>query len=109
MSRFDDIMNRFKTVPGVREYLESFEIQIGKQIFTRRIQLGWSQQQLVERCRQRGYPITQPMLSNIESGKKNIESNTYHIVLEVLGGAESIQIKFGPVPDEKKMTAALTE
>lgn len=108
--RFEDVMDLLKTVPGVKDHLESFEVQMGKQILKRRIELGWSQQELVNRCRARGITITQPMLSKIETGNRNIESQTYNKVFDVLGGIQAIEVRFGDVVHhEKKMTLAVAK
>lgn len=103
---FNEVMDLLKTVPGVNEHLETLQVKLGKQILKRRLELGWTQTQLVEECKTRGIKnLTQPMLSKIESGTKNIESNTYEKVLQVLGGIEDLDIKFGHVQSivEKKV------
>lgn len=103
---FNEVMDLLKTVPGVKEHLQSFEVQMGKQILQRRLELGWTQQELVQLCREMGVNITQPMLSNIENGSKNVESHSYNGVLDVLGGVKGLNIEFGDAPsrpnDEKK-------
>lgn len=91
MGRHNEIMNRFKTVPGVEEHLNSFQFQVGKQILKRRIELGLTQQQIVELCRENGVNITQSMLSKMETGSKNVEMNTYENLLRVIG---FIDVKF---------------
>lgn len=106
---FDAVMDLLKSVPGVTEHLESLQVKLGKEILKRRMELGWTQAQLVKQCNAKGLPITQPMLSKMESGMRNIESKTYQSVMDVLGGIAELNIKFGPVSDvstdiEKKST-----
>lgn len=106
---FDAIMNLLKTVPGVTEHLDSLQVKLGKEILKRRMELGWTQAQIVEKCNEEGTRITQPMLSKMESGMRNIESQTYQSVMDVLGGIKKLDIEFGPVSDvstdiEKKST-----
>lgn len=106
MGRHNEIMNRFKTVPGVKEYLESFQVQVGKQILQRRIEMGLTQQQIVEKCREKGFNITQSMLSKMETGSKNIEINTYQNVLNAIGFM-GVELRFSDdMLNEKKMTLA---
>lgn len=97
---FDAIMDLLKTVPGVTEHLDSLQVKLGKEILKRRMELGWTQAQLVEKCNAKGMRITQPMLSKMESGMRNIESQTYQSVMDVLGGIKKLDIEFGPVSDE---------
>ncbi|MBA4535536.1 helix-turn-helix domain-containing protein [Brevibacillus halotolerans] len=108
MGRHNEIMNRFKKVPGVKEYLESFQVQVGKQILKRRIELGLTQQQIVDKCRERGFNITQSMLSKMETGSKNIEINTYESVLSVIGFL-GVKFEFTDLPDQKKMSLAVAK
>lgn len=96
---FDNVMDLLKSVPGVTEHLESLQVKLGKEILKRRMELGWTQAQLVEKCNAKGMRITQPMLSKMESGIKNIESQTYQNVMDVLGGIKKLGIEFGPVSD----------
>lgn len=98
---FNEVMALLKTVPGVTEHLESIQVKLGKEILKRRLELGLTQSIIVDYLRnQHGFPITQPMLSKMESGVKNIESQTYQKVFDALGGIADMNIKFGPIPEE---------
>ncbi|MBA2942810.1 helix-turn-helix transcriptional regulator [Paenibacillus sp. CGMCC 1.16610] len=103
--KFNKIMDLLKNVPGVNEHLESLQVQMGKQILKRRLELGYTQEQIVEECRQKGTLLTQATLSKIESGVKNIESSTYQAVLDALGGLQKLDMIFGELPNEKKTTS----
>lgn len=92
---FEQVMELLKSVPGVTEHLESLQVQLGKEILKRRMELGWTQKKLVEKCNSTGISLTQPMLSKMESGLKNIEVKTYQKVFDILGGIQDINIKFG--------------
>lgn len=96
---FNEVMELLQTVPGVTEHLNSLQVRLGKEILKRRMELGWTQSTLVKNCALQGISITQPMLSKMESGMKNIEARTYQNVISVLGGIEELDIKFGPVPN----------
>lgn len=97
---FNEVMDLLKTVPGVTEHLNSLQVKLGKEILKRRMELGWTQANLVEKCVAHGISLTQPMLSKMESGMRNIEARTYQNVISVLGGIEELHIKFGSVPNE---------
>jgi len=97
---FNEVMDLLKTVPGVSEHLDSLQVKLGKEILKRRMELGWTQARLVEKCILHGVSLTQPMLSKMESGMKNIEARTYQNVMTVLGGIEELEIKFGPVSND---------
>lgn len=96
---FDAVMDLLKSVPGVTEHLDSLQVKLGKEILKRRMELGWTQAKLVQQCNAKGLRITQPMLSKMESGIRNIESQTYQSVMDVLGGIQKLDIEFGPVSD----------
>lgn len=103
---FNEVMDLLKSVPGVVDHLESLQVKLGKEILKRRIELGWTQARLVKISNLLGIALTQPMLSKMETGTKNIEGNTYQKVFDILGGIQDIKIEFGSVPDElqKKRT-----
>ena len=76
-------------VPGVKEHLESFPVKMGKKMMKRRIELGFTQQDVVElvseHARSLGQrPITQATISKIESGHSGIKGETYDKVLQAL-------------------------
>lgn len=82
---FNEVMDLLKTVPGVTEHLNSLQVKLGKEILKRRIELGWTQAKLVEICNSKDVSLTQPMLSKMETGIRNIEAKTYQNVMNVLG------------------------
>lgn len=106
---FNEIMDLLKTVPGVTEHLDSLQVKLGKEILKRRMELGWTQAKLVANCNSRGIPLTQPMLSKMETGMRNIEAKTYQNVIDVLGGIEEMTIQFGAVSNDlQKKRVSLT-
>lgn len=82
---FNEVMDLLKTVPSVTEHLNSLQVKLGKEILKRRMELGWTQSKLVEICNSKGVSLTQPMLSKMETGIRNIEAKTYQNVMDVLG------------------------
>lgn len=81
---YNDVLNLLKTVPSVTEHLESIQVKLGKEILKHRMELGWTQAQLVEKCKVKGINITQSTLSKMESGMRDIESQTYQSVVNIL-------------------------
>lgn len=69
-----------------------------KQILSRHLELGWAQEQIVAYCKEMGHPITQSTLSRMESGAKNIKSESYQKAFNVLGGIKDLKIVTGNVP-----------
>lgn len=102
---FNEIMDLLLTVKGVKEHLDSIQVRLGKEILKRRLELGWTQEDVVVHCRELGEPITQSTLSKMESGAKNIKGETYQKVFDALGGIKGLNIEFGELPQlEKKST-----
>ena len=103
---FNEVMELLKSVPGAKEHMESIQVKLGKEIWKRRIELGWTQTQVIEALNERGVKMTQPMLSRMETGLRNIEGDTYQKVFDILGGILELNIEFGPVcedePQKKK-------
>ncbi|WP_144491974.1 MULTISPECIES: helix-turn-helix domain-containing protein [Bacillus cereus group] len=99
---FNEVMELLKTVPGAKEHMESIQVKLGKEIWKRRLELGWTQAKVVEELNTRGVTMTQPMLSKMESGLRNIEGETYQKVFDVLGGILELDITFGPVSDKSQ-------
>ena len=81
---FNEVMELLKTVPGATEHLNSIQVQLGKEILKRRIELGWTQLKLVQELNFRGVPMTQPTLSKMEIGVRNIDAETYQKVFDIL-------------------------
>lgn len=77
---FSDFFEDVKQVPEVREYLNSFSVIIGDLVLARRIQLGWSQQQLADAS-----GTTQARISHIEAGDSGVKLGTMDKVFKALG------------------------
>lgn len=98
----EELMKLLDTVPGVEEHMQSFEVQIAEKILKRRIELGLTQQQVVERVLEQGGRITQATISKVECGDPAINTETYNKILKALGGVASVSIEFGELPKSNK-------
>lgn len=67
-------------LPEVREYLKSFSVIVGDLVLARRLQLGWTQQELATRSH-----TTQARISKIEAGDDGVKTGTLGKVFEALG------------------------
>lgn len=56
---------------------------VGKKIRELRIEKGYSQRDLVRECELLGYPISQNMISRIETGKRKVTDVEILIFMEV--------------------------
>lgn len=92
-------MDLLDQVPGIKEHMESLEVQFGNKILKRRIDLGLTQERLVELIKQRGDLITQATVSKVECGEGNFGSDTYNKILSALGGITDFDIVFGSVQE----------
>ncbi|AXF55155.1 helix-turn-helix domain-containing protein [Salicibibacter kimchii] len=89
-SSHEKLKDLLQQVPGVKEHLESFPVKMGKKIMKRRINLGLTQEDIVqlvsEQAGSQGQrPITQATISKIETGHSGIKGETYDKVLRALG------------------------
>lgn len=100
--KHEDLMRLLNKVPGVKEHMESFEVQMGKKILQRRIELGLTQTKLVEIVSSQGDRITQATISKVESGDTSVGSETYNKIFSALGGISELNIKFGELPKSVK-------
>lgn len=98
----EDLMKLLDEVPGVRDHMKSFEVQMAEKILERRLQIGLTQTQVVEIVRQQGEPITQATISKVECGDATVGSDTYNKVLKALGGVSNLSIEFGELPKSSK-------
>lgn len=73
----------------------------------RRLELGMTQEKLVEAVKQQGDEITQATISKIESGHRGIKNDTYDKVFRALGGLESLNVQFGPSQNKRHYLAYL--
>lgn len=106
----EELMEFMMDVPGVREFVESFSVRIGREIMARRIELRLSQKQLAQLVKKStGEPMTQSMISRIEGGTPGITAETYNRVLRTLGMTD-LKIEFGRDPEggEKDITIKTT-
>lgn len=82
---FDQVMDMFKAVPGVKEHLNKPSIVLGKIVLRRRLELGLTQKEVVEIVKKNGETLTQSRLSKLECGDDGITMKTYDKVIEALG------------------------
>lgn len=76
---FDELMDRARQLPEVREYLDSFSVVVGNLVFARRMALGYTQAQLANLA-----GTTQARISEIEAGAESIKSGTLNKVFRAL-------------------------
>lgn len=92
---FNEVMELLLNVKCAKEHIDSIQVQLGKEILKRRLELEWTQEDVVKYCRDLGDLITEASLSKIESGAKNIKVETYQKVFEVLGENIDLNVEFG--------------
>lgn len=81
-----ELMDFIDQTPRMHDFMESFPVQMRNLIFDRRIQLGWTQNELADQVKKvTGHSITQTTISRIEGGTPGITSDTYDKVLHALG------------------------
>lgn len=95
-------MRLLDSVPGVTEHMESLEVIMAKKILKRRLDLGLTQSQVVERVYKQGASITQATVSKVECGDKTISTDTYNKIFTALGGITNLDIQFGELPKSSK-------
>jgi len=67
-------------IPEVREYLKSLPVIFGDLVLARRLQLGWTQQELAKKA-----GTTQARISLIEAGGEGVQLRTLDKVFGALG------------------------
>ncbi|MEB8638242.1 helix-turn-helix domain-containing protein [Bacillus cereus] len=77
---FQELKQRARSIPEVKEYLNSYSVVIGNIVFARRMQLGYTQQQLAEFA-----GTKQGRISEIESGEGNVTMDVMNRVFKALG------------------------
>jgi transcriptional regulator with XRE-family HTH domain len=93
-----ELMNFIDQTAMMNEFMESFPVQMRNLIFDRRIQLGWTQNELAQQVKKiTGHPITQTTISQIEGGTPGITGDTYDKVLQTLG-IEKVEVNFKETP-----------
>jgi len=96
-----ELMDFIDQTPKINEFMGSFPVQMRNLIFDRRIQLGWTQNELAQQVKKvTGDSMTQTTISRIEGGTPGITSDTYDKVLQTLG-MKSIGVDFGEAPSEQ--------
>lgn len=96
-----ELMDFIDQTPKMNEFMESFPVQMRNLIFDRRIQLGWTQNELAQQVKKvTGHSITQTTISRIEGGTPGITSDTYDKVLQTLG-MKRVEVDFGKVPNDE--------
>lgn len=96
--KHEDLMRLLDQVPGVEDHMESFEVIMGQKILQRRIELGLTQSQLVERICAQGDRITQATISKVETGDGTVGSDTYNKIFKALGRIASLDVNYGGLP-----------
>lgn len=81
----DELMRLLEGVPGVTEHLNSFEVQMGKKILAKRLQVGLTQEQVVDLVSSQEVSLTRETLSKAETGSKSVGKNIYNAILQALG------------------------
>ncbi len=90
----EEVLGLLDQVPGVTEFMNSFEVKMGQQIMARRISLGLTQSQLAELVSKiSGESMPQSTISRVEGASKGIRSETYDKILRALGMSEVV-VKF---------------
>ncbi|SOC21517.1 hypothetical protein SAMN05880501_1134 [Ureibacillus xyleni] len=98
----EELMALLDEVPGVKEHMASFEVNMGEAILKRRLEAGLTQAQVVAIVNSEGEKITQATISKVECGDKTIGSDTYNKIFNALGGIKDINIEFGELPKSSK-------
>lgn len=76
---FKEFKQSARIIPDVAEYLDSFSVAVGNLVFSRRLQMGLSQQELADRTD----GVTQATISRIEAGG-DVKTKTLDKVFKVL-------------------------
>lgn len=79
MSDFDKLKAKARKIPKVKEHLDSFSTQLGRQIFNLRLKNNMTQGELASRA-----GATQATISRVEAGDPGIKGETYDRILAVL-------------------------
>jgi transcriptional regulator with XRE-family HTH domain len=79
MKSFKNLKDKARENEVIREYLDSFQSQLGKEIFKLRVNRNLTQKELSELAK-----VTQATISRIEAGDPGIKGETYDKVLKAL-------------------------
>lgn len=91
----DDVLAMLDSVPGVREFMNSFPVRMGRAIRYRRMELGWRQEELAQEIeRLTGQPFDPELIPQIEGGT-DMSISTYERVFFALG-MQGLEFKWQP-------------
>lgn len=94
--RHRELIDQLYSVPGVREFVQSLPVRLGRIILSRRLELGWSQEELAGRIRQvTGKDFGTEIVALVEGGTE-VAINVYNAILQTLG-MQSLEIKFSDI------------
>jgi transcriptional regulator with XRE-family HTH domain len=97
--KHEDLMRELDEVPGVKEFMESFPVLIAHQIIARRIDLGWTQEELAKQVKiATGVSMPQSTISRVEGASPGIKEETYEKILRTLG-MKKLMIEFEDCPN----------
>jgi transcriptional regulator with XRE-family HTH domain len=90
----NDVFQMLDDVPGVKDFMESYSVKIGRVILHRRLDLGWTQTELASKVKSKtGKSMHQSTISAMEGGSPGITADLYDRVLRTLG-IKDIAVRF---------------
>lgn len=90
----NDVFQILDEVPGVKDFMESYSVKIGRVILHRRLDLGWTQTELASKVKANtGKSMHQSTISAMEGGSPGITADLYDRVLRTLG-IKDIAVRF---------------
>lgn len=103
----EELMELLDENPHVKEFMNSFYVQIRNYIFDRRAELGLTQIELANMVKEMsGRPINQATISRIERGDIGITADTYDRVLKALGMIK-VTVEFEKIAKNKPKTKTI--
>ncbi|WP_017187345.1 hypothetical protein [Alkalibacillus haloalkaliphilus] len=84
----EEVKNLLDRVPGVSEHMNKLSVQKGKTILKRRVDLGLTQIDMVEKLSEMGFNISKQTLSMTEGGHEEVVSFVYDNISAVLDELE---------------------
>ncbi|MXQ55299.1 helix-turn-helix domain-containing protein [Shimazuella alba] len=90
----NDVFDMLDEVPGVKDFMESYSVKMGRVILHRRLDLGWTQTELASKVKLiTGKSMHQSTISAMEGGSPGITADLYDRVLRTLG-IKDIAVRF---------------
>lgn len=80
----DEVMDILKSISGVTNHLKLEQVQLGKEITQKRLELGWTIEELVSKCNKEGIPVSKKILSDMEKGDLDIDCDIYKRVINLI-------------------------